>query len=65
MARRRDGLEAEVLVARIKAAQEKCSFFRLREKVEGLDDEKLCLYDMGPCEARRFCPVDKWNAPIR
>jgi hypothetical protein len=58
-------LRAEVLLARIKAAQAICPFFLEREIVEELDDNKVCLYDNKPCEDRRFCPVDKWSAPIR
>lgn len=65
MGRRIDELEAEVFAARLEKAQKTCPFFLALEEVEGLNDSKLCLYDMSPCEDRRFCPVDKWSAPIR
>ena len=65
MGRREEAVAAEILAARIEKAQRRCPFFIGLEPVEGLDDSKLCLYDMSPCEDRRFCPVDNWNAPIR
>jgi hypothetical protein len=45
---------------RIGDAQEKCPYFEQREKVEGLDDDKMCNYDMTPCEARMHCPNGNW-----
>jgi hypothetical protein len=47
-------------VDRIASAQKECPYFEQREKVEGLNDDKMCTYDMKPCEARMHCPVGNW-----
>ena len=47
-------------VDRIVAAQAECPYFERREPVEGLSDERWCLHDNKPCEARNGCPLGKW-----
>lgn len=65
MGRRTEELEAEVLAARIEKAQKTCPYFLEFDFEVEPGDSKLCLYDMTPCEDRRYCPIDKWSAPIR
>lgn len=41
-------------------AQRTCPYYQQLEHVEGLQDDRLCLYDHAPCEQRRHCPCGKW-----
>lgn len=61
MTREVDAWKEEALAARLKKAQGECPYFKKQEPVEGLQDDKMCLYDMQPCEGRASCPLGKWS----